>query len=142
MEKAKKHDSIQEEHMDIYDKTAELAVSIRESKIFSEFIKTKAEVEMTPQARDILSEYHARQFAMELADMAGEDNSSVSDALAEICEVMEGDALLSRYLRAELDLFHMMHRIRAIFAEKLEMTDGDEEEEYESIDAETNIYFN
>lgn len=105
--------------MDILDKTADLAVSIKESPEYSEFVETKSLIEMTPKARDILKEYRARQFALELAEIAGEGVDEVNDALAEICETMEQDVLLRRYLTAEFNLFCLMQKIQEIFAEKL-----------------------
>ncbi|MGI5873991.1 MAG: YlbF family regulator [Bacillota bacterium] len=134
--------------MNIFEKTADLAVSIRQSREYSEFIETKKEIEKTPSARDILKEYRARQFALELAELAGDNFDEVSDALAEICDIMEEDDLLSRYLEAEYKLFHMMQRIQEIFAEKLELeteSDGESEGEdraYPYIHKEPNIYLN
>ena len=107
--------------MDIFDKTADLAVSIKESPEYSEFVKTKAQVEMTPKAREVLKEYRARQFALELAEIAGEGVDEVNDALAEICETMEKDLLLHRYLMAEFNLFCLMQKVQDVFAENLGM---------------------
>ena len=107
--------------MDIFDKTADLAISIKESPVYSEFVETKSQVEMTPKAREVLKEYRARQFALELAEIAGEGVDEVNDALAEICETMEKDVLLNRYLKAEFNLFCLMQKIQDIFAENLGM---------------------
>lgn len=108
--------------MDIFDKTADLAVAIKESPEYCDFLETKAQVEMTPKARDILKEYRARQFALELAEIAGEGLDEVNDALAEICDIMERDNLLSRYLTAEYNLCCMIQRIQEIFADELNLT--------------------
>jgi cell fate (sporulation/competence/biofilm development) regulator YlbF (YheA/YmcA/DUF963 family) len=108
--------------MDIFDKTAALAVSIKESAEYSEFFETKSEIELTPKAKEVLKEYRARQFALELAEIAGDGVDEVNDALAEICEVMEEDKLLSKYLTAEYNLCCLMQRIQEIFAEQLEIS--------------------
>ena len=112
--------------MDIFDKTAALAVSIKESHEYSEFLETKSEIEMTPKAREekikVLREYRARQFALELAEIAGDGVDEINDALAEICEVMEGDKLLSKYLSAEYNLCCLMQKIQEIFAEQLKIS--------------------
>jgi cell fate (sporulation/competence/biofilm development) regulator YlbF (YheA/YmcA/DUF963 family) len=108
--------------MDIFDKTAALAVSIKESSEYNEFLKTKAEIETAPKAREVLKEYRARQFALELAEIAGDGVEEVNDALAEICEVMEEDKLLSKYLTAEYNLCCLMQKIQDIFAQQLEIT--------------------
>lgn len=108
--------------MDIFDKTAALAVSIKESHEYSEFLETKSEIEVTPKAREILREYRARQFALELAEIAGDGVDEINDALAEICEVMEEDKLLSKYLTAEFNLCCLMQKIQEIFAEQLKIS--------------------
>lgn len=108
--------------MDIFDKTAALAVSIKESPEYSAFLETKSEIDMTPRAREVLKEYRARQFALELAEIAGDGVDEVNDALAEICEVMEEDKLLSKYLTAEYNLCCLMQKIQEIFAEQLEIS--------------------
>jgi len=108
--------------MDVFEKTEDLAVSIKESPEYSEFLETKALIEITPKAREILKEYRARQFALELAEIAGEGVEEVNDSLAEICDTMEKDVLLSRYLTAEYNLFCLMQKIQDIFAEKLGLT--------------------
>lgn len=108
--------------MDILDKTAALAVSIKESHEYSDFLETKSEIEVTPKAREILKEYRARQFALELAEIAGDGVDEINDALAEICAVMEEDKLLSKYLTAEYNLCCLMQKIQEIFAEQLEIS--------------------
>lgn len=108
--------------MDIFDKTAALAVSIKESHEYSDFLETKSEIEVTPKAREILKEYRARQFALELAEIAGDGVDEINDALAEICAVMEEDKLLSKYLTAEYNLCCLMQKIQEIFAEQLEIS--------------------
>lgn len=110
------------EEMDIFDKTAALAVSIKESHEYSDFLETKSEIEVTPKAREILKEYRARQFALELAEIAGDGVDEINDALAEICAVMEEDKLLSKYLTAEYNLCCLMQKIQEIFAEQLEIS--------------------
>lgn len=107
--------------MDIFDKTAALAVSIKESPEYSEYLKTKSEIDMTPKAKEILKEYRARQFALELAEIAGDRVEEISDALAEICEQMQGDKLLNQYLTAEYNLCCLMQKIQDIFAQQLEL---------------------
>ena len=108
--------------MDVLEKTADLAISIKESPEYSEFLETKNMVETSPRAREILKEYRARQFALELAEIAGEGVDEVNDALAEICETMEKDVLLRRYLAAEFNLVCMIQKMQDIFAEKLGVT--------------------
>ena len=107
--------------MDIYDKTADLAATIRDSEEYSDFIETSEKVEMSPAAREMLKEYRAKQFACELADMAGEDSESLRASLDDLCAEMEKDDLLRRYLSAEYNLYRMMEKIRDIFAEKLNL---------------------
>ena len=105
--------------MDIYEKTADLALSIKESKEYSEFMDMEKEIKQNPEAREILNEYRAQQFAMSLAELAGHDAESLNDAFAEICDMMEGNALLRRYLNAETNLTCMIQRINQIFTENL-----------------------
>ncbi|MBQ1252415.1 MAG: YlbF family regulator [Firmicutes bacterium] len=108
--------------MDVLEKTADLAISIKESPEYSEFVETKNMVETSPKAREILKEYRARQFALELAEIAGEGVDEVNDALAEICAAMEEDVLLRRYLAAEFNLVCLVQKMQDIFAEKLGVT--------------------
>lgn len=120
--------------MNIYDKTADLANSIRESREFSEYMETKAEIDSTPKAREILKEYRARQFALQLAEMSGEGVEAVNESLEEICGIMEQDTLLNRFLDAEYNLFNMMTKIRDIFAGQLnfpEVISGENSEDDE-----------
>lgn len=105
--------------MNIFEKTEDLAVSLRESPEFKEFLETKSLIEATPKAREVLKEYRARQFALELAEIAGEGIDEVNDALAEICAAMEQDVLLSRYLTAEFNLFCLMKKVQEIFSDNL-----------------------
>ncbi len=113
--------------MDIYDKTADLAATIRDSEEYSDFIETTEKIETSPDARALLKEYRAKQFACELADMAGEDSESLRESLDELCAEMEKDDLLRRYLSAEYNLYRMMEKIRDIFAEKLSLEPDSED---------------
>ena len=108
--------------MDVLDKTTELAISIRESAEYTDFMTTKAEVEMSPDASAILREYRARQFALELAEIAGDGVDEINNALAEICDRMEEDELCSRYLDAEYNLICLVRNIQDIFSEQLGIT--------------------
>lgn len=108
--------------MNVLEKTADLAISIKESPEYSEFLETQNMVETSPKAREILKEYRARQFALELAEIAGEGVDEVNDALAEICDAMEQDVLLRRYLAAEFNLVCLIQKMQDIFAEKLGVT--------------------
>lgn len=108
--------------MDVLDKTTALAISIRESREYNDFIQTKNEVEMSPGAADILREYRARQFALELAEIAGDGVDEINNALAEICDRMEEDELCSRYLDAEYNLICLIRNIQDIFSEQLGIT--------------------
>lgn len=116
--------------MNILDKTADFARSLRESPEFLRFEEIKSEVEKKSECCEILREYRARQFALELAEISGEGVDEVSDALADICAQMEQDALLERYLRAEFDLHCLMTKIQTVFAENMGVTAG----EYFSLD--------
>lgn len=116
--------------MNILDKTADFARSLRESPEFLRFEEIKSEVEKKSECYEILREYRARQFALELAEISGEGVDEVSDALADICAQMEQDALLERYLRAEFDLHCLMTKIQTVFAENMGVTAG----EYFSLD--------
>ena len=108
--------------MDIYEKTADLAHSIKESSEYSEFMEMEKLVKQNPEAREILNEYRAQQFAVSLAEMAGHSGEALNDAFAEICDMMEGNALLRRYLNAETNLTCMIQRINQIFLENLGMS--------------------
>lgn len=105
--------------MDIYEKTAELALSIKESSEYSEFMEMEKQVKQNPEAREILNEYRAQQFALSLAELAGQSPDAMNDAFAEICDMMEGNNLLRRYLNAETNLTCMMQRVQQIFMENL-----------------------
>ena len=124
--------------MDIYDKTADLAATIRDSEEYSDFIETSEKVETSPDARALLKEYRAKQFACELADMAGEDSEGLRASLDELCVEMEKDDLLRRYLSAEYNLYRMMEKIRDIFAEKLNIESDSDDYIYD----EENVYLN
>lgn len=105
--------------MDIYEKTADLALSIKESSEYNEYMEMENLVRENPEAREILNEYRAQQFALSLAELAGHSVDGMNDAFAEVCEMMENNALLRRYLNAETNLTCMIQRINRIFTEKL-----------------------
>lgn len=111
--------------MDIFDKMADFAKSLRESPEYVAYQEIKMQIEMKTEASELLREYRARQFALELAEISGEGIDEVSDALADICAKMEQDALLNRYLDAEFELHCLLVKIQNIFTENMGMASSE-----------------
>ena len=105
--------------MDVYDQAEALAASIEKSKEFSEYRRYSGEVELRPDACAILREYRARQFALELAEAAGEESEELNNALEDVCDRMESDDLLSSFLTAEYNFCTMIRRMQDIFSRHL-----------------------
>ena len=109
--------------MDIYDKVADLALSIRETPEFAEWLEVKELIEQTVEEKTILQKYRTCQLAMEfagLADTSDDYLESVRDELDDVCMVMERNPLLSRYLDAEECFCNMLNRMQQIFAKNIE----------------------
>lgn len=111
--------------MNIFDKTADFAKSLRESPEYVAYLEIKMQVEMKAEANEILRDYRARQFALELAEISGEGIEEISDALADVCAKMEQDTLLNRYLDAEFELHCLITKIQNIFAENMGTASGE-----------------
>ena len=109
--------------MDIYDKVADLALSIRETPEFSEWLEVKELIEQTVEEKTILQKYRTCQLAMEFAGLSDTSDTyleSVRDELDDICDIMERNPLLSRYLDAEECFCNMLNRMHQIFAKNIE----------------------
>lgn len=105
--------------MDIYEKTADLALSIKESTEYAKFMEMEKLVRQNPEAREILNDYRAQQLALSFAELADQGVDIINDTLAETCQRMESNDLLRRYLDAETNLTCMIQRINSIFMENL-----------------------
>ena len=66
--------------MDIYDKVADLALSIRETPEFSEWLEVKELIEQTVEEKTILQKYRTCQLAMEFAGLSDTSDTYLVEA--------------------------------------------------------------
>lgn len=114
--------------MDIYDKVAELALSIRETPEFIEWLKVKELVDQTIEEKNVLQKYRTYQLAMEFADMTDASVSyleSAGDELDALYDIMMKNPLLSRYLHAEECFCCMLNKMQQIFAKNMDFPTDD-----------------
>ncbi len=114
--------------MDIYDKVAELALSIRETPEFVEWLRVKELVDQTIEEKNVLQKYRTYQLAMEFADMTDASVSymeSANDELDELYDIMMKNPLLSRYLHAEECFCFMLNKMQQIFAKHMDFPTDD-----------------
>lgn len=107
--------------MDILEKARVLALAIKNSPEYKNYLSVKAEVEQSPEAYDMLRAYRAHQLAVGLAEFANGDVGAAIDELDDICMEMEENELLSCFLDAEGDLSCLMEDLQEIFASELEI---------------------
>ena len=84
--------------MDILEKARVLALAIKNSPEYKNYLSVKAEVEQSPEAYDMLRAYRAHQLAVGLAEFANGDVDAAIDELDDLCMEMEENELLSRYV--------------------------------------------
>lgn len=120
--------------MDIYDKTEDLAMSIRESYEYEFFLRCKAVVAKNPRCVDLLKEYRQYQIALEFAKISGEGVDEVNEALEAISLEMGHNKEVSEYLTAEYNLTRLMQKIQSILTEGLDL--------FIEADYEGDIYLN
>lgn len=109
--------------MDIYDKVAELALSIKETPEFVEWLKVKELIDQTIEEKTVLQKYRTCQLAVEFAnfsDVPDDSFESIRDELDDICDMMERNPLLSRYLQAEECFCLMLNRMQQVFAKNID----------------------
>lgn len=109
--------------MDIYDKVAALALSIRETPEFVEWLRVKELVDQTIDEKNVLQKYRTCQLAMEFADITDASVSyleSASDELDELYDIMMENPLLSRYLQAEESFCCMLNKMQQVFAKNMD----------------------
>lgn len=120
--------------MDIYDKTEDLALSIKESFEYEDFLRRKEAVAKDPRCLDLLKEYRQYQIALEFAKISGEGVDEVNQALEAISLEMGTNEDISAYLTAEYNLTRLMQKIQAILTDGLDLVI--------EADYEENIYLN
>lgn len=120
--------------MNIYDKTEDLAMSIRESYEYEVFLRCKAVVAKNPRCVDLLKEYRQYQIALEFAKISGEGIDEVNEALEAISLEMGHNKEVSEYLTAEYNLTRLMQKIQSILTEGLDL--------FIEADYEGDIYLN
>ena len=125
--------------MDVYDKAEALASTIANSKEFNEYRRYSGEVEHQPDACAILREYRARQFALELAEAAGQESEELNEALEDVCNRMEENALLSSFLTAEHNFCTMIKCMQDIFSRHLE---GQDVFDFDNVELASSGYLN
>lgn len=114
--------------MDIYDKVAELALLLRGTPEFVEWLEVKELIDQTIEEKNILQKYRTCQFAMEFAgfsDVSEDCLESARDELDEICDIMERNPLLSRYLQAEECFCGMLNKMQQVFAKNIDFPTED-----------------
>lgn len=115
--------------MDIFDKTAELAVWIRQSKEYRRFMETRNMLSSRPQTLGLLKQYREIQFALQLAEISGDEDDESEFALEALCTIMGDDPTINAYLTAEYNLTRLMQDIQRILTEDIEIfLDYDTEE--------------
>lgn len=107
--------------MEIYDKAAELAKSIRESAEYKNFQESKSNILSRLQTMEVLKEYRQRQFEVQLAHIAGEDATDDETEIEALYELMADDPEINEYLTAEYNFTRLMQDIQNILMEGLEI---------------------
>ncbi|HIZ76673.1 MAG TPA: YlbF family regulator [Firmicutes bacterium] len=116
--------------MNIYDKTEDLAASIKASGEYEDFLRCKKKISSDPRAVAMLREYRQYQIALEFAKMSGEGVDELNSALEDFCIRMEEDTSVGEYLTAEYNLTRMMQNIQSILTDDLDLyLDADWQEE-------------
>lgn len=67
--------------MNIYDKTEDLAASIKASGEYEDFLRCKKKISSDPRAVAMFREYRQYQIALEFAKMSGEGVDELNSAL-------------------------------------------------------------
>lgn len=120
--------------MDIYDKTEDLALCIKESHEYADFLRCKSVVAKDPYCVDLLKEYRQYQIALEFAKLSGEGLDEVNEAIEAISLEMGNNKDVSDYLTAEYNLTRLMQKIQNILTEDLDL--------FIEADYEENVYLN
>ncbi len=107
--------------MDIYDKAADLAKSIKESAEYKSLLETKANIIGRFHTMEVLKEYRQRQFEVQLAQIAGEDFSEDETEVEALYDLMANDPNINDYLTAEYNFTRLMQDIQTILVEGLEI---------------------
>ncbi|MEG0874640.1 MAG: YlbF family regulator [Clostridiales bacterium] len=107
--------------MNIYDKTEDLALSIKESCEYGDFLKCKGAIAKNPQAVAMLKEFRQYQIALEFAKISGEGVDEVNAALEAISLEMGNDVEIGEYLTAEYNLSRLIQKIQSILTGELEL---------------------
>lgn len=121
--------------MNIYDKSEDLALSIKESREYTDFLRSKAKIAKNAQSIALLKEYRQYQIALEFAKLSGEGIEDVTDALEGAFVELGENKEISEYLDAEYKLTCLIQRIQSILTDDLELM-------IEPMEQESNIYLN
>ena len=119
--------------MNIYDKTADLAASIKASGEYADFLRCKKKISEDPRAVAMLREYRQYQVALEFAKMAGEGVDELNRALEDFCIRMEEEDSVGEYLTAEYNLTRLMQNVQNILTDGLDLyleADWQDESQY------------
>lgn len=107
--------------MTIFDKTADLAASIKASEEYADFLRCKKKLSADPQAVDLLREYRQYQVAMEFARFAEDNADEIDSAMGDFYTRIENKDSVGEYLTAEYNLARLIQRIQSILMDGLDL---------------------
>lgn len=107
--------------MDIYEKVKDLALELKATKEFIEWMEVKELIDNTVEEKALIHQYRAYQIAVEFADLADTGDEKAQEALDDIYDKMMKNSLLCRYLMAEETFCHMLNELQRIFAQTMDI---------------------
>lgn len=105
-----------------YDAAHNLARALRDSEEHRRFAELRAQVEKEPKAKEMLEDFHRRQFELQAAQLMGkEPDEKMVEAAERLGETLSQHPGVAAYFQAEMRLAQLLGDIQKIIAEAVEI---------------------
>ncbi|MDR0852356.1 MAG: YlbF family regulator [Clostridiales Family XIII bacterium] len=104
----------------IHDIAHTLAIAIRNSEEYAQYIDVKERAGANPDLADSLNDFHEKQFELQRKQLLGEDlTPDTQIQMQNVAQILMRDPLAAEYLQAEVRFTLMVNDVYSIIAEAI-----------------------
>ncbi|AOT72865.1 YlbF family regulator [Geosporobacter ferrireducens] len=110
--------------MNIHDYAHQLAKALKNSDEFRQYKRLQAEVQKTPQLKQMIDDFHKRQIELQAAQLSGQTlDQSKTEQIQKLYEVIAKDPMAAEFLHAEIRFSQLIGDVYKIIGEAVDMKD-------------------